>query len=77
MEQTLTKIMAEIFNISEHEITPASSVETIESWDSLKHMELVTAIEEAFDVIMTADEIVSMRDFGRIMQIVQHKTSEM
>ena len=76
MEETLKKIMNDIFQIPENEITDETAVENTESWDSLKHMELIACLEEEFDITFTADEIVSMNDFSTIKQYIQNKGVE-
>ncbi len=76
MEATLKKIMNDIFQIPENDITDTTSVDNTESWDSLKHMELIASLEEEFEIIFTADEIVSMNDFLKIKQFVREKGVE-
>ncbi len=73
MEATLKKIMNDIFQIPEIDITDTTSVDNTESWDSLKHMELIASLEEEFEITFTADEIVSMNDFLKIKQFVREK----
>ena len=76
MEETLKKIMNDIFQIPENEITDETSVENTESWDSLKHMELIACLEEEFEITFTADEIVTMNDFSLIKQYINEKGVE-
>ncbi len=76
MEATLKKIMNDIFQIPENEITDTTSVDNTESWDTLKHMELIASLEEEFEITFTADEIVSMNDFLKIKQFVREKGVE-
>jgi len=73
MEETLKKIMNDIFQIPVNEIVDTTSVENTKSWDSLKHMELIACLEEEFEITFTADEIVSMNDFSSIKKYVQKK----
>lgn len=49
--------MAQIFNIDIDKITAESSPESIRRWDSLKHMQLVLAIEDEFDITFADDDI--------------------
>jgi len=72
MEQ-LKKIIVDLFRVREEEITDDLSMENTENWDSLKHMELVVAIEGTFGVQLTVDEIVSMVNMNKIKQILSSK----
>ena len=47
-DSALKKVMAKVFEISEEQITTECSPDTLEQWDSLKHMELIVEIENYF-----------------------------
>ena len=70
-EQELKKIMVDLFEIKEDEITDESSINNIEKWDSLKHMSLIIAIEEQFGIVISADDIVEMTRFAKIEHILR------
>ena len=53
----LARIMAEEFHLDSEKISIDDSVDTIEGWDSLGHIELILAIEEAFDVKFSTELI--------------------
>lgn len=60
MKERVFQTVSQIFGIPLEEIDEQSSPETIGSWDSLKHMNLVLALEEEFGVKFTDEEIMSM-----------------
>lgn len=70
-EQELKKIMAELFDIKEDRIAHESSMDNIEKWDSLKHINLIIAIEEQFGIAVSADDIVEMTSFAKIRHILR------
>ena len=57
MQERIRVVMAQIFNVDIDSITEASSPENIERWDSLKHIQLVLAIEDEFDITFSDDDI--------------------
>jgi acyl carrier protein len=71
MEQKLKQIMSNIFGIEEDEITDDSSIDNIEKWDSLKHINLIIAIEEQFGISIDEDEMVEMTSFTEIKRILR------
>ena len=73
MEQELKQIMSNVFEIEEDEITDESSIESIENWDSLKHINLIVAIEERFGISISEDEMVEMTSFANIKHILGDK----
>jgi acyl carrier protein len=50
-------IAADVFQVPESSLTPASSPDTVETWDSLHHLGLVVALEQEFGVQISPEEI--------------------
>jgi acyl carrier protein len=49
-------------------------METVESWDSLKHIELVVSLEEEFEISqLSTDEIVEMISVAEIKRTLRNK----
>jgi acyl carrier protein len=67
VKERVYQTVSRIFGVPVGELNEQSSVETIESWDSLKHMNLMLALEEEFGVSFTDDEIMSMISVERIL----------
>ena len=45
----------------------------IEAWDSVGHMGLIAAIEEAFGIMMEADDIIDFSSFEKGKEILSTK----
>ena len=71
LEQKIKNIMATVFEISVEMINNESSSETIESWDSLRHMNLVMTLEEEFNIVFTDDDIVKMINYQSTVSVVE------
>ena len=67
MQAKVKKIMAHIFEVPLEEITVDASPDSVEHWDSIRHMNLVLALEEEFDVEFTDEQIVTMLNFQLIL----------
>ena len=70
MEQKILDIVSQIMEVPLESVTLASSAETISSWDSLKHMNLVLALEETFGVLFSEEQIAELTQVGTILTIV-------
>ena len=70
MENRIKKIMSVVFEVPDKEINDKSSPETIETWDSLKHMNLVVALEEEFDIEFNDEEILLLDSFINIKKLL-------
>ena len=69
----IKNVISSVFEISESDINDDSSPDTIESWDSLKHMNLIIALEEEFEVTFTDNEIFKMMNYALIKSIIIEK----
>ena len=74
MEQVLKKIMARLFKVEEGTINDDSSISNIKAWDSLKHIELITSIEEEFKIpALYMEEIIKMTNMREIKAVLRSK----
>ena len=72
-KERIKNVMSAVFEIPVEQIQDKSSPDTIESWDSLKHMNMVAALEEEFEVEFTDDEILEMMNYALIKSILMGK----
>lgn len=68
MEEKLRQIMSQIFKVPIEEISEDASPDTIENWDSLQHMNLVLALEEAFHITFSSEEITEILSYKLIVR---------
>jgi acyl carrier protein len=73
MESRIKKVMGDVFNIGVDTINNDSSPDNIENWDSLKHMNLIVALEEEFEVEFDDEEIVDSMNYALILNILKSK----
>ena len=64
---------ADIFQAPVGQITLTSSPQTIESWDSVQHLNLVLALEEKFGIQFEPEEMDKMNTIGEIVDLVEAK----
>ena len=51
------RVFSDVFQVPLDQVTMQSSPETIPTWDSLQHLNLVLALEEEFRIQFTPEEI--------------------
>jgi len=73
MDNHIKNVMSAVFEIPIDEIDDDSSPDNVGSWDSLKHMNLIVALEEEFNIEFIDDEIVEMMNLSQIQIIVMEK----
>lgn len=68
--ERILSVVSKVLGIPVASIDDDSSPESIESWDSLKQMNLVLALEQEFGIRFTDEKIVEMLSVKLIVQAV-------
>lgn len=66
-------IASDIFGIPADTITPASSPQTIDNWDSIQHLNLILALEEKFNLQLSPEEIEEIKSIGAAAKLIESK----
>lgn len=70
----MEELLSEVLQVPAADIGEDLAMSDVEAWDSLKHMELIVALETAFDVQLTFDEIVAMRSVREIKRVLAERS---
>jgi len=73
MDKRLTAILADVFGLREKEILPDLSREDVDSWDSLKQMDLVLSLERNYEIALDISDIVKMMAVSDIIAVLNGK----
>ena len=76
LEVRIAAVIAETFEVDAATVNAQSAPATIPNWDSLGHLNLVTALEKAFGIAFTMDEILAMSDAGAILKMLSGRGGE-
>lgn len=68
---TIEELLARTLKISAGRVTDGTAMKDVAEWDSLKHMELIAAIEERYKIELTGDEIADMTSIGAIKKALK------
>lgn len=74
MEERIRTLFATILQVSMDEITDRTMPATLDRWDSMQHLILVSGFEEEFGLDLDPEEAVEMyKDFATFKRIVMQK----
>lgn len=65
------EIFQNLLGLEPGEVTDDLAYETCDKWDSLKHLEIVTALERTFSIAIDVDDILAMESLGRAREILR------
>ncbi|MFW9930390.1 MAG: acyl carrier protein [Candidatus Thorarchaeota archaeon] len=71
MSAKLNEILEKTFQLQPQQITDNISQETLESWDSMSHLILITELEENFKIQFSDDQIISLKSVADIKKILK------
>lgn len=66
----LNKVFRDVFDDDSITVTPKTTADDIEDWDSLEHITLISAVEREFKMKFKMGEISSMKNVGEMADIV-------
>ncbi len=70
------RILADILEIPADQITPESSPESLYQWDSIRHMNMILALEGELGVEFSAEEIEQTNDVPKILMLLSAKAGQ-
>jgi acyl carrier protein len=76
MADKLLELFSEGLNFPADQLNDDSSPDNIPEWDSLAAMNLISLIEDTFDVRLSTKEIMKMRSIGIVRDVLRSKGVE-
>ena len=69
----LYQLIGKVLGVDPATLNEESNAQNTPKWDSLRHIEVVFAMENAFQVRFTMPEIASLRKLGDIRKLLEAK----
>ena len=67
---TVKLVMSAVLEVPLESITDDASSDNIENWDSLRHLNLILALEEEFGVIIPDEEVGNLVNYKLIELVI-------
>jgi acyl carrier protein len=67
------EIFTDVFSVNESELNETFSRESIKDWDSIHQLNLLTYIEDTFDVMLSTDDALSLISYAKGIEILSTK----
>ena len=72
-EDRLKQIVADVLEVEPGAIGPDFSMDTVEQWDSLRHLTLVLAIEDGFGISVPDEEAANITSWPLVRLVVEEQ----
>jgi len=72
-KQRILATAARAFKVSIDELDFSSNTENMFGWDSLTHLELITELEQEFDIELSTKEIMQITNLNEVLSLINEK----
>lgn len=66
----LKKIFAEVFSVDEKEVVEGFNKDSVDGWDSVHQLSLTSAVEDEFDIMLDAEDIIEFTSYENAKNIL-------
>ena len=73
--EKLNEVFQDVFDDDSITVNADTTADDIEDWDSLEHINLVSAVEKEFGVKFTMAQVVGMKNVGEMVEVILHAVS--
>jgi len=71
--EKLQAIFQEVFDDPELEISPETTANDVDGWDSLSHVNLILAVETRFHITFSQKELMTFQNVGDLLVAIETK----
>ena len=71
MEDRIKEVMASTFGVGVDQIGDDASPDTLDRWDSLKHMQLILALEDEFGIQFSDQQVTDLVSYQKISDAIK------
>lgn len=71
--EKLNEIFRDVFDDDSIVVQDTTTADDIDGWDSLAHITLISAIEDEFDFKFNMKQVVSLKNVGEMVDIIEEE----
>ena len=64
-------VFEECLSVTEDQLNENLNYQSVDTWDSVGHMELIAALEDAFDIMMETDDIIDFSSYEKGKELIK------
>lgn len=74
VSERLKKVILEELDLTDYELQPSTTADTVPGWDSLSHARIIAAVEREFDVEFAVMDLLRLKNVGDLQALVDRKS---
>ena len=72
----LNDVFRDVFDDEDITVDDSTTADDIEDWDSLEHINLIVAVENAFGIKFNMGEVNAMKNVGEMVDIILNRAEQ-
>lgn len=68
--EKLNKIFCEVFSVEESALSNEFNNRTIDGWDSVRQLSLTSSVEDEFDIMLDAEDILEFTSYDNAKKVL-------
>lgn len=73
---TITTIIRDVLELPDLNVTLSTSAEEVDEWDSMTHIQLISAIEGKYKVRFALGELQALKNVGDMIELIKKKLNK-
>ncbi len=73
IKEELNSVFCDVFNMPSLRIFEEMTAADVDDWDSITHISLVIAIEDHFQVKLSAADVANLKNVGEMIALLQNR----
>jgi acyl carrier protein len=73
ISERIKQVMSVVFEILPNLINEDSSIDNLENWDSMRHLNLILALEEEFGISIPDEDVGNLVNFKLIILVINEQ----
>lgn len=69
--QRYNKVFINVFKTKDEELGDDFEMDKVGNWDSISHLDLVSTIEEEFDVMFDSEDVLDIKSYNKGKEILK------
>ena len=69
----LNGVFRRVFDNEDIDITPETTANDVDGWDSLSHVNLILAVERGFGIRFSQKELMTFKNVGDLLRSIEDK----
>jgi len=75
VSEKLKSVILKELELEEFDIGDATTADLVPGWDSLRHVRIIMAVEEAFGIRFRTLEAIRLKNVGELQALIDKKTA--